>query len=164
MLASLAKQLCSRRPDTPQPIKSLSEFKEKGHRPDTETLEAILTSVARGFSTVYIVIDALDECPPLEGERRRLLGSLRQIMTAASVNLHIFCTSRREADIDSAMTILLPVPLKVAMIDLTVRRNILDHDIGLFIDLTLSSDECRSWPDNIKAEARQSLIERADGM
>lgn len=164
MLASLAKQLCSRRPDTPQVIKSLGEYKEKGQRPDTKALGATLTTVARGFSTVYIVIDALDECPSQEGERKRLLNSLRQIMAAAPANLHVFCTSRKEADIELAMSNLLPPPIKVAIIDLTVRRNVLDHDIGLFIDSTLASDEYCSWPETIRAEARKSLIEKADGM
>ncbi|KAM0521111.1 hypothetical protein ACHAPE_002584 [Trichoderma viride] len=164
MLASLVKQLCSRRPDTPQPIKSLSEYKEKGQRPDTKTLGAILTTVARGFSAVYIIIDALDECPLLDGERGRLFSSLRQIMAAAPAKVHMFCTSRREADIDSAMGTLLPSPLQVAMIDMTVRRNVIDHDIDLFIDLTLSSYEYLSWPESIRAEARKSLVERADGM
>jgi hypothetical protein len=164
MLASLVKQLCSRRPDSPQPIKSLNEYKEKGQRPDTKTLGAILTTVARGFSTVYIIIDALDECPLLDGERGRLFSSLRQIMAAAPANVHMFCTSRREADIDSAMGTLLPSPLQVAMIDLTIHRNALDHDIELFIDLTLSSYKYCSWPEIIRAEARESLIERADGM
>lgn len=164
MLASLVKQLCSRRPDTHQLFKSLSEYREKGQRPDTKTLGAILTTVARGFSTVYITIDALDECPLLDGERRILFNSLRQIMAAAPANVHMFCTSRREADIDSAMGTLLPSPLQVTMIDLTIRRNVLDHDIDLFIDLTLSSYEYRSWPARIRAEAKKSLIKRADGM
>lgn len=164
MLSSLVKQLCSRRPDTPQPIRNLSEYKEKGQRPDTETLESILMAVARGFSSVYIVIDALDECPSLEGERKRLLRSLRQIMAVAPANLHIFCTSRKEADIDAAMSHLMCPPPKAAVIDLNAQRQILNRDIGLFIDLTLASDGCRSWPDSIRAEARKSLMKKADGM
>jgi ATP/maltotriose-dependent transcriptional regulator MalT len=164
MFASLVKQLCCQRPDTPQAIKSLGEYKEKGQCPDTETLRAMLTTVAKGFSTVYIVVDALDECPPLEGERKRLLSSLRQFMTTAPDNIHVFCTSRKEADIDLAMGSLLPPPLRVAAIDLTVRRNDLDHDIGLFIDSTIASGDYLSWPERIKAEAKESLIERADGM
>ncbi|KAL7801237.1 hypothetical protein V8C44DRAFT_353803 [Trichoderma aethiopicum] len=164
MLSSLVKQLCSRRPDTPQPIKNLSEYKEKGQRPNTETLESILMAVARGFSSVYIVIDALDECPSLEGERKRLLRSLRQIMAVAPANLHIFCTSRKEADIDAVMSHLMCPPPKAAVIDLNAQRQFLDRDIGSFIDLTLASDGCRSWPDSIRAEARKSLMEKADGM
>lgn len=164
MLASLVKQLCSRRLDTHQPLKSLSELKEKGQRPATEILQAILTTIARGFSTVYIVIDAVDECPPLDGERRRLFDSLRQIVAATPATLHIFCTSRWEADIGSAMGTLLPPPLQVTMINMTARRNVIDHDIGLFIDLTLASYEYGSWSEIIKVEARKSLVDRADGM
>ncbi|ETR98546.1 ankyrin, partial [Trichoderma reesei RUT C-30] len=164
MLASLVQQLCARRPDTPQPIQRLKEYQEKGQRPDTETLESILRAVATGFSAVHIVIDALDECPTLQGERKMLLKSLRQIMTDAPANLHMFCTSRKEADINTAMTDLLSLPLKAAAINLTAERDILDKDIGSFIDSTLASGDCCSWPDDIKAKARRSLIKKADGM
>ncbi|KAL7926925.1 ankyrin repeat-containing domain protein [Trichoderma austrokoningii] len=164
MLASLVRQLCSRRPDTPQPIKALSELKEKGQHPDTKKLGDILAAVTRGFSAVHIVIDALDECPLLGDERKMLFNSLRQIMAAAPANLHIFCTSRREVDIQSAMEYFLPPHWNIAEIDLTVRRDFIDHDIGLFIDSALASDDCRSWPEGIKAEARKLLIKKADGM
>ncbi|KAL7960365.1 hypothetical protein V8C34DRAFT_276955 [Trichoderma compactum] len=164
MLSSLIKQLCSRRPDTPPPIQSLNEYIEKGQRPDTQTLEAMLAAVARGFSAVHIVIDALDECPTLQGERKKLLGSLRRIITAAPANFHVLCTSRKEADIDAIMSLLLSPPSNTAAIDLTVRRDVLDRDIGVFIDLTLASEEYSSWPEIIKRKARESLIEKADGM
>ncbi|KAK4085199.1 uncharacterized protein Triagg1_189 [Trichoderma aggressivum f. europaeum] len=164
MLSSLVKQLCSRRPDTPPPIQSLNEYMEKGQRPDTQTLEAMLTAVARGFSAVHIVIDALDECPTLQGERKKLLSSLRRIITAAPANFHVLCTSRKEADIDAIMSFLLSPSSNTAAIDLTIRRDVLDRDIGMFIDLTLASEEYSSWPEVIKKEARDSLIEKADGM
>ncbi|RFU81477.1 hypothetical protein TARUN_742 [Trichoderma arundinaceum] len=153
MLTSLVKQLCSRRPDTPEPIENLSEYKEKGQRPDTQTLEAMLAPVARGFSAVHIAIDALDECPTLPGERKKILGSLRRIITAAPANLHILCTSRKEADIDAVLSVLLSPPWKAAAIDLTARLDILDGDIGLFIDLTSASEEYSSWPEDIKQMA-----------
>ncbi|KAH0490059.1 hypothetical protein TgHK011_001544 [Trichoderma gracile] len=164
MLASLVQQLCARRPGTPQSIQSLKEYQDEGQRPDTKTLESILVAVATGFSAVHIVIDALDECPTSQGERKMLLQSLHRVMTAAPANVHVFCTSREEADINTAMTDLLSLPLKAATIDLTAQRDILDKDIGSFIDSTLASGDCRLWPDDLKAQVRRSLIERADGM
>ncbi|KAL7809038.1 ankyrin repeat-containing domain protein [Trichoderma gracile] len=164
MLASLVQQLCARRPDTPQPIQSLKEYQEKGQRPDTKTLESILVAVATGFSAVHIVIDALDECPTSQGERKMLLQSLHRIMTAAPANVHICCTSRNEADINTAVIDLLSLPLNAAVIDLTAQKDILDQDIGSFIDSTLASWDFQSWPDDTKAKARRSLIDKADGM
>ncbi|KAK4031769.1 hypothetical protein C8A01DRAFT_41783 [Parachaetomium inaequale] len=99
MLASLAKQLCARRPVLPQLMESLYEYKERGERPDAKTLEAALMAAMGGFSTVHIVIDAMDECPVLKGERRRLLDTICRTATAAPATLHMLCTSRKEADI-----------------------------------------------------------------
>ncbi|KAK1702341.1 hypothetical protein BDP67DRAFT_422358 [Colletotrichum lupini] len=99
MLSSLIGQFCARRPDTPQPIKELESFIIKRERPDTETLENALRAAVRGFSAAYIVVDALDECPILDGERTRLMDCLSKIISKMPDNLHIFCTSRAEPDI-----------------------------------------------------------------
>ncbi|KAK3689356.1 ankyrin repeat-containing domain protein [Podospora appendiculata] len=141
MLASLLKQIVSQRPNIPQPFKDLGVFKEKGERPDSKTLEDIIMTSVRGFSA----------CPALNGERRKLLNSIRCIVEAAPDNLHIFCTSRNEADINTAMSPLLPTPSRAA-IDLTAHRDVVDHDIRLFIDSTLSSFDYNSWPAGIKEE------------
>jgi hypothetical protein len=58
MLCSIIKQLCCQRPDTPEPLKALGAFMDKGRRPDSETLERALDAAVRGFSAVYLIIDA----------------------------------------------------------------------------------------------------------
>lgn len=163
MLASLIKQLCASRPDTPETVKSLSEYKDKGGRPDTRTLEAALLATVRGFSAAFIVVDALDECPTLTKERAKLLSSLGRIIAAMPDNLHIICTSRPEADIKAAMSAVLSPRQRVA-IDLTTDREGLDDDIGLYIDTMLASADYGLWPDELKADAKALLIEKADGM
>jgi hypothetical protein len=163
MLESLIKQLCCRRPDTPQPVKDLSQYKEKGQRPDTKTLEATLLATLGGFSHVYLVIDALDECPFESGQRERLLDCLHRIHSFNSENLHLLCTSRRESDIEIVLGPILTMPFKTA-VDLSIYRDAVNHDIGLFIDETLASSKYNSWPDSIKTEARATLIKNADGM
>jgi hypothetical protein len=163
MLASLVKQLCARRPILPQPMKHLYEYTERGERPDAKTLEKILMSAMSGFSDVYVVIDALDECPVSQGERGRLLATIRRIATAAPDNLHLFCTSRKETDIDAVLGPLLSPPARDS-IDLTAAKNTIDTDIGIYIDSMLASPDFASWPDNVKMEAKKVLIEKADGM
>lgn len=96
MLASLIKQLYASRPDTPQRVESLREYKKRGERPDTKTLEIALIAIVHGFTAVFIVIDALDECPTLNGEQKILLVSLSRIILMLPDNVHIFCTSRPE--------------------------------------------------------------------
>jgi hypothetical protein len=163
MLCSLIKQICCRRPDTPQSIQALVEYKEKGQRPDRRTLENTLVSTIRGFSRIYVVLDALDECPFENGEWKKLLESVCRIHNQASENLHLLCTSRRETDITAVLEPMLSSHLNMD-IDLSAHKEAIDHDIGLHIDNTFGVEPFKSWPGEIKSEARATLIEKADGM
>lgn len=135
----------------------------KGERPDMETLEAALMSAVSGFSAVFIVIDALDECPVLDGERPRLLKCLHRIIASMPDNLHIFCTSRAEPDINMEIDELLDVPAKAA-IDLTEDQLSLNRDMHLYTDSVLGTETYCWWSDDVRAKAKDILIARADGM
>ncbi|KAM0522461.1 hypothetical protein ACHAPE_002051 [Trichoderma viride] len=163
MLASIIKQILACRPNIPQSALKLKEYKASGKRPDTQTLTTALTDAIFGFSAVYIVIDALDECPTLSGERKKLLKALGTILDKAPENLHLLFTSRKESDISAAMKHHLLRPCGHEL-DLLAYRSIIDDDIGIFIDTILASDDYESWPASVKEEARNSLIEKADGM
>ncbi|KAI0903459.1 ankyrin repeat-containing domain protein [Ustulina deusta] len=165
MLSSLIKQLYVSRPETPQLIKDLRVYKKKGERPDTKTLEDALMATTGGFSSVSLVLDALDECPTVDGERSKLLGTLRRIIAKMPDNLHIFLTSRAEPDIGAEINAILSrsSPFRVA-IDLTADQWGVNRDIGLYIDSRLASADYSSWPNGVKAKAKDLLIKRADGM
>lgn len=164
MLASLIKQIYSRRASIPQLVELLGDYKTKGERPDIKTLEAALIASILGFSAAYIIIDGLDECPLFNGQREMLLKSLQRILSnEKNNNLHIFFTSRREPDIDLKIRALLCPPLRLE-IDLLAYQQTLNKDIRLYIDLTLATDKFKSWPAEIKEQAKQSLIEKADYM
>jgi hypothetical protein len=163
MLSSLIKQICCRRPNTPQSVQSMIDFKEKGHRPDRGTLEKTLVDTIHGFTTVYVVLDALDECPSENGEREKLLKSLSRIRNEKSPNLHLLCTSRRVVDIERVLEPMASSYTNIG-IDLTAHKKAVDHDIGLHIDKTFDMEPFKSWPDPIQAEAKATLIEKADGM
>ncbi|KAF4630229.1 hypothetical protein G7Y89_g7913 [Cudoniella acicularis] len=163
MCCSLIKQLCCRRPNTPRALQNLGPIKERGERPDTESLVDTLIATAHGFSQVFLVIDALDECPLESGHREQLLELLRQIHGAQSENLHIFLTSRKESDIDAAISRLLKLETCFA-IDLSVRRDDVNRDIGIYVDKTLAAPKYDFWPSEIKSKAKKSLVDKADGM
>ncbi|KAG5802662.1 hypothetical protein H9Q74_011922 [Fusarium xylarioides] len=163
MLSSLVRQLCASRPDTPRPIKRFENYMAKGERPDIETLETALVSATSGFSAVFIVIDALDECPVLDGERPRLLKCLHRIIASMPDNLHIFCTSRAEWDIHIEFDKSLKGPGKAAL-DLTQNQVGLDRDLHLYIDSVLGTETYCWWPNDVRAKAKDVLIARADGM
>ncbi|KAK4067399.1 uncharacterized protein Triagg1_7579 [Trichoderma aggressivum f. europaeum] len=165
MLASLIKQICSNRFDVSQldAIKRLNDYKMKGQRPDTQTLETALLSSTSGCSAVYIIIDGLDECPLLGGQREQLLKSLRRILAAASDNFHIFLTSRKKPDINLRIRPLLSSPAKIE-IDLLSHQQAIDDDIRQCINVTLATDDFDTWPEEVKEEARQLLAQKADCM
>ncbi|KAI1169447.1 ankyrin repeat-containing domain protein [Nemania sp. FL0916] len=163
MLASLIKQLYASRPNTPQLIKDLRRYQKRGERPDTKTLETVLAAAASGFSSVFIVIDALDECPTLNRERSKLLSCLNRVIATMPHNHHIFCTSRPEQDLSVAISAILSPPSRVA-IDLTANSSGISQDIGLYIESSFASASYGSWPEYLKAEAKTLLLKRADGM
>lgn len=163
MLASLLRQICASRPDTPECILNLAKYKERGERPDTETLGKAVLAATHGFSGVFIVIDALDECPSVTGERGKLLTNLSRIIATMSDNIHILCTSRAESDILVAMRDCLSRPSR-SEIDLTIYRDSLNRDIALYVDMTLTTAPFKSWPIDLKEDAKESLLRNADGM
>jgi len=112
---------------------------------------------------VYLVIDALDECPSLGGNRKKVLDTLRRILLTTPDNPHVFCTSRREADIVTAIAPLLCPPSRSA-IDLTARQHVVDADIARYIGQMLASGHYNSWPESIKLDVEQALMKKANGM
>ncbi|KAK4070980.1 uncharacterized protein Triagg1_6347 [Trichoderma aggressivum f. europaeum] len=163
MLASLTKQICSQQTQRSQLTERLGQYKINGQRPDTETLEAMLIASASQFANVYIVIDALDECPLLNEQRAKLLKSLRRILAIAPSKFHFFFTSRKEPDIDDKIRPILSLTDKNE-IDLLARQQIINKDIIHYVDSQLNGDEYKSWPKSVKDEARKSLVKKADCM
>ena len=108
MYRSLIRQLLSCRPDTPETIKALRRYQESGQDPDIARLEDTLAATIRGFLNVYIIIDALDECPAGSDQRGNLLRSLSRLLEKSSQNLHMLWTSRSELDIEIAFHGLTP--------------------------------------------------------
>lgn len=114
---------------------------------------------------MYIVLDALDEFALDANDRKKLLDFVRQIRESELMNLHILCTSRREVDIERAFAPLFVIPSTRNMdLNLLTHREKIDYDISLYIDKTPGSETYTDWPEELKIEARQALVERADGM
>lgn len=163
MLASLLKQICSQLHKDLLFTEHFRGYKKRGERIDTQTLEEMLLASTASFSNVYIVIDALDECPLLNGHRESLLKSLGRILTKTPLNLHIFLTSRKEQDIDKNLRAF-SYPSSLIEIDLLARQETLNRDICQYIELRLASVDFNSWPESVKEEVKQSLVENADCM
>jgi len=165
LMRSLIKQLYCCRPNTPEAVEALHEYRKNGQNPDPDDLRNALTATIRGFSGVYLVLDALDEYSLEASGRKRLLDFIRQIQNSGLQNLHIVCTSRREVDIEKALMPICSTSVTGNIdVNLESHRRTVNHDIGLHIDKTLASDTYIEWSQELKREVRQALVERADGM
>jgi hypothetical protein len=66
----------------------------------------MLRGVVAGFESIYLIADALGECPKSAGERDKLLDAFLEMYSWKMDSMHIFVTSKREADIDESFSCL----------------------------------------------------------
>ncbi|KAI9766660.1 MAG: hypothetical protein M1839_004783 [Geoglossum umbratile] len=91
LLADLLRQLLLQKPVLSDQIKSLYEGHiPKKTRPTIAECSALVKDAVAAFSKVFIVIDALDECPEKNNHRGTLLAQIRRLQPGTS----FFVTSR----------------------------------------------------------------------
>lgn len=84
LISSLVRQLLDRRSAIPDQLHSLYDrSKHQDRRPSGSELLELLSTVASKFSSLFFVIDALDECSESDGARSTLLSGLRKLLPAA---------------------------------------------------------------------------------
>lgn len=74
------------------------------------------------------------------------------------------CTSRRENDIEAVLEPLLKSELGKIDIDLGIREFTIDSDIGVDIETAFADDSFEKWVASLKAEAKDKLLAKVDGM
>ena len=111
---------------------------------------------------VYLIIDALDECPDTSGlpsSREQVLDLLKSLVELSSPNLRLCVTSRPEIDIRRALEPL--TSLRVSLHEQTgQKRDIIDYVTSVF----RSDPKMGRWRDEDKNLVIETLSERADGM
>ncbi|KAJ7465134.1 ankyrin repeat-containing domain protein [Mycena latifolia] len=99
LLASIWRQLNLNHPMTID-ITSLYEYHHRqGTRPPHEEILAILQSTIARYSKVFIIVDALDECPEDGHTRDILLNNLLQL----GPHVNLMLTSRPHVDISATL-------------------------------------------------------------
>lgn len=163
ILSSLLHQLCVQS-DLYSTILANFYAQHRRQRPTDEALVACLTEMLKlpGQAPVYIVLDALDECPnteSLEPPREKVLKLVAALVGADFPNLHLCVTSRPEADITPVLD-----PLCLHSVSIhreSGQRGDIDNYIMSFVH---NDPLMKSW----KAEDKQLVIdvltEKADGM
>ena len=111
---------------------------------------------------IYIIIDAIDECPNISGlptPRAILLDLLEGLLELCIPNLHLCITSRPEIDIKSVLE-----PLAYSTVSLHDESG-QKKDISDYVNTVVNSDrKMRKWRDADKKMVIGVLSERADGM
>jgi hypothetical protein len=126
----------------------------------TNCLKEMLTAVAE--HPIYIVMDALDECPDNSGiptAREEVLDVLKCLVDLDLPNLRVCATSRPEVDIKSILN-----QLAIHTVSLHDEHE-QQKGIADYVSTIVNSDrKMREWPDEDKELVIKVLSERADGM
>lgn len=126
----------------------------------TQCLKNMLLILAQ--SPVYLVIDALDECPNNSGmptSREDVLDFIEDLVNLRLPSVHICVTSRPEVDIRIALEPL--TSLCVSLQDQSGQiKDILDY-LGFIV---YSDKKMRRWREEDKRLVIKTLSEKADGM
>ena len=93
ILAAILKQLIQGRPSIVEPVERLyQQHANRGTKPSLDEMSSVLQDMLVHYPTVYIVIDALDECRDNNGTRRQVLSKIRDLQARGDVRL--MATSR----------------------------------------------------------------------
>lgn len=123
---------------------------QRGSQPDSETILAVLDDVLSKISgEVYLVFDALDECPEnaYSKERGSLLALLVGLLKRHPNKVHILATSRPEEDIGQTLE-------KFSMVDL---EGCLAEDVKRFVTVSISQ-HLNKWDEEIKKLILDTLL------
>lgn len=155
LMVSLVAQLCDKEPglsllrqayENPQPCV-----------PGLKDLERILNASVASYDTVFLHLDALDECPEGEDVRQKVLDGVQQILARAP-NIRMFVTSRDVPDIRSRME-------EFGAIQLSIATQTVDADIGRYVSRQLSRDpKLRRLDPATRTLIKDTLSNKSNGM
>ena len=147
VIGCLASQILSRLSDIPEAIIRIFKKANASNRPDQATLEKVFLLACAEFSTIYVVLDALDECEEKD-HRRIVLHFLQTLIGRADVRLLV--TSRHyPIDIQRVFS---EVP------QLKIEANV--EDLRRFLSWTIDNDP---MADIIDEEFKLRIIETIVG-
>ncbi|KAH9983391.1 hypothetical protein BJV74DRAFT_777147, partial [Russula compacta] len=141
-----------------------STHQSGSRQPSDRTLEKCLEDMLRAPEQVliYLIIDALDECPNTTGiptPRDKVLALIERLVKLELPNLRLCTTSRPEVDIRMSFEPL--TSNRISLHDQSGQKK----DIADFVCSVVYSDKnMRRWRDDDKKMVVEALTERVDGM
>ena len=126
-----------------------------GHlEPTLDDLQNTLKRILHGFSSTFIILDALDECT----EREKLLNWIQTFILEKDIKLglHLIVTGRPEQEIETKFK-------SYHYLDLVGESE--NHDLRVYLDYQLQNDSnLQKWSFDIQQQIKLTLLKKADGM
>jgi len=132
---------------------------------DTALIKCLVEMIdLPGQVPIYLIVDALDECPNTTGTpsaREKVLDFVRDLLQADHSNLFVCITSRPEQDISATLNPLTSPPNRVSLHEEGGQRQDIDSYVRSFVQTDASM---RRWRAEDKELVINVLSERAAGM
>jgi hypothetical protein len=165
LLSSLVLQLSADSDSCYNILSQLYSDNMNGTRePDTDSLKECMKDMLNlpGQCPIYIIVDALDECPDLTGTpsaREEVLDLIEELVDLELPNLHLCVASRPEMDIRVVLDPL--TTLKISLHDEAGQKD----DIVEYIKYVVNSDrKMQRWNEDDKHLVVVTLSDKVDGM
>ena len=165
LLSSLVSQLSAESDSCHNILSKLYSDNSRGTRkPEIDALKKCLADMVSlpGQGQIYMIVDALDECPNFPGTpsaREEVLEFVKEIVNLKLSNLNLCVASRPEIDIRSVLEPL--TTLKISLHDEIGQK----EDIVEYLKSVVHSDRSmRSWKEEDKQLVIDTLSDRVNGM
>jgi hypothetical protein len=128
----------------------------------TRCLKEMLSHADEDLVPVYLIMDAVDECPESSGmpsAREQVLQLICEVVGLKLPNLHLCVTSRPESDIRTTLEGLTPASISLH------EQSGQKKDIVDYVDSVVNSDaKMKRWREEDKRLVVETLTKKADGM
>jgi hypothetical protein len=165
LLTSLVSQLSAESDSCYNILSELYSDNKNGMRePDIDSLKECMKDMLNlpGQGPIYVIVDALDECPNLSGTpspREEVLELIEELVDLELPNFHLCVASRPETDIRVALEPL--TTLKISLHDEAGQK----EDIVEYIKSAVYSDRnMKRWKEEDKQLVVVTLSGKVDGM
>lgn len=171
LVRSIISQLCDQSSICYQTLfRIFSEHGKVARKPSDETLDETLTKFLTTMvshpslvqAPIYLIVDALDECPDDSGfptTRKEVLNLIENLVRLRLPNLHTCVTSRLESDIQITLK-----PLASRQVILHAQNGQKKDLMNYVHSIVYSDNEMKRWGDEDKKFVVDTLSERAEGM
>jgi hypothetical protein len=141
-----------------------SVHKSRSEQPTDEELARCLKNMLMGMGQlpIYLIIDALDECPNDSGipsSREKVLELVKELVELRQSNLRVFITSRPEFDIRTTLQ-----PLATQQLSHHDESGQKQDIVDYVTSVVRSDKKMIKWRDDEKNMVIEKLTEKADGM